>query len=235
MKRSLLVLTLLFLCTHLKSEFGGYHITFAITFTNGGIVKGYAFVPSLSFEMDSAGRSSYLKMALDQDYGVSKGFTYFTERITYLYKDKYRYAETGKKSTTWYLTGKKTVPLRSIRRIRITNYKEHSSSFGIANPLTLQDTAWMNKEPLKSFRFEGYLCFYDVFVHEGSSKTDSLLKLLKIKCNNFNWRRKKAEEKNEEESQDVDGYYLDKIDKDLERLTKKLYGEKVIVIWYCTC
>ena len=196
-------------------EYTYYHIDLSIE-TSQGVYEGYAFVSTFDLNRDSLHNSAYLKNALRGDFGNGDSLIYFNNRIRYEIGMCYEDAIIDQKEKLYYLLNRIAIPLNKINKIKIKNIFVESSLEGIANTLTLKDTSWMNKKPIRCIGFGGYLCSFNLYIYEESKLTSDIIK----RANAIMLKYKDDE---------------DEIDKKLGEEIRKLDGQKVIVIQGCTC
>ena len=222
------------------AEYNGWFITFELETTAGERIIGNVYRASAYFKRDSLANQNYVTKRLIQTDLNHKdsGFTYFQHLITYIYTP-YEDSDTARIYT---LAGKQTIEESEILRITVLNLVDFGYLMGISNHLNIEDTIWMQKPPLKTYSADGYLCSWQIFVHEQSKNTEQILAELTESMNEY--KSKIAElqeilqgEENEayreaevkmvklEESRDEKTFeFLDKLD-----------GEKVVIISFCSC
>jgi hypothetical protein len=205
------------LSTSLRAEFGGSHFSFTIETNKGELIKGYTYVYNSYFNQDSINDIIYLKrIFLPED--KAENLPFFKYRIEYNCPFFGNNSENGYK--LYQLMGKIEIPLSSIKGIKINDSFEYGSFAEISNPLNISDTAWMKKKPIKKIEMIGYLCTYQVIVHQNSKKMGDILKQLKAKYNEY----------------DPDNLPMDtNLNNELDKIFKKMKGCKAVVITECSC
>lgn len=222
MNKILTFIFLLALSLSLRAEYDGYYISFTIEQVNGKKQKGYVYMASAYLDMDSLHNTNYLKRALGgKDGDDQDSMTYFKHRIDYHYRNTWD-SSISSKYTTYYLTGQKKMPFRLIKKITIDEMIDHTYLFGISTDLKLADTSWIKTEPVKILSYSGYLCSYQVMVHQQSKRLTEVLKRLDAKQKQLS-------------SMELDSENGDKADEEIGKLISELEGLKVVVITECTC
>ena len=156
---------------------------------------------------------------------------YFQNRIEYEYKhqvwNETEQKEIEQKDTAYYLTNKKSIPLKDIKTIKIDKIIEYSPFIEISNELQLSDSTWMRQESIEIVLYTsawGFVCSNQIFVHARSEKVYSVIRQLELKYKELY-----------EVMTDEDIYEnVSKISEEIQGILKQLNGEKVVVISECT-
>lgn len=208
----------------LKAEYNGYHLQFEIETVKGNKIIGYSYVYSSFFNSDSINDTNYLVKVLDlSNDGVDgDSLHYFMDRIKY----KYRQVgdSQGEKIPIYTLDNKQVIPDKEIRSIDILESINQTYMIGISSPLSISDTTWTNKEPLKSYSFGAYLCYHQIFIHKNSKEIENIITRLSAK-------QKKTGK------YEIDQETGDKLDAEFSRIIEELIllDEKIVVITECSC
>ena len=219
MKKIITILIVIFLSISVRAEYNGYHIKFAIKTTKEKINIGFVYVASAYLNTDSLKNTEYLKKALNKS-DKKDSLVYFRERIKYEYRNVGD--SLGEKIQIYSLNNKQAISLQDIMSISIVEMIDDSYLIGISSPLSISDTTWINKAPLSSYAFGGYLCYHQIFVHKSSKKIENIINKLKTKQKIL-------------EGVEINHENGDKIDGELWEIIKELYTEKVVIITECTC
>jgi hypothetical protein len=214
MKNTIIAVFILLFSYAVKAEYNGYHFEFTIETTEGQLLKGYVYKASAYLDEDSLSNSDYLIKAFSDDWnGHTDSIKYFKNRIKYNF---YNQNDTG---FIFYLLNEEIIPSSSVKKIKIDEMIDYGYLSGIANELTLRDTSWMKKRPVKIATAGGYLCDAQIFIHKDSKKIKKLLKEIEAIEAKYN---------------DMGGGN-DKFDDEIQKVIEKFKGEKVVIITTCTC
>jgi hypothetical protein len=212
MKKSILLLAVISVSISAKADWGSaYHIRITIETTDGKISKGYALISVL--DTNKIENAEYLKQELYPQLGEG---SFYRNRIKYKCQI---YEDVKKKDTVYYLTNKINIPLlKDIKMIKIDEIIAYSPFISISGEFQLSDTVWMKTEPVRKVSAYGYLCNCHIHVHCNSTKTDDIIKQIKLK------------------QKEIDNILGDNVDMDTEfrEILKKFKGEKVVIISVCT-
>ena len=240
MKKTFLILTLWLLANNVFAEYNGWYFTLEITTTNGDKITGYTYKATAYFDLDSLENSPYLIKRLnhldrDLDQPV---FTFFQHLLTYTYAlpgDTSRFK-------AYTMLDTHSVPLAEVEHIAVVGMIDFWYLVNIDSPHKISDTLWMNQPPVETFIADGYMCSWDVFVHEKTMQTDRVLKEL----NAFNNKNAKQLAEWEKELEYAGSEYREEIKQKIEdlqesldekasKLLLKFDGEKVVIISFCSC
>lgn len=208
--------------TILKAEYNGYQIKFEMETVTGNKIIGYVYT-SKSIESDSINNTNYLKNVLDRTWeGDGDSLHYYKERIKYKYKRVS--VNQGKKYSIYGLNNMQVISKHEIKSIEILETINQSFMVGISSPLSISDTTWINKEPLKSYSFGAYLCFHQIYIHVTSQKIENILSKLQSK-------------QIEVDETDFGQKMGDKLDDEFHEIIAELIrlDEKVVVLTECSC
>ncbi len=217
MKKTLIVLTILSLSAGVKAQYYyGYYIKFDAETIHGETKTGFVYLAAHYLNNDSLNNTDYLKKALSQraiEWHKRDSLVYYKERIKYDYipvDDSL-----GSKSTIYRLNNEQAIANNEIQAIKIRDMIEQSYFIQISNPLSAADTVWASKRPLRSYSFTGFVCYFQIFVHENSQNTNRIIKQL----------QEKQHKANEIDPNEIDEAFLN--------IIEELYGEKVVVVTEC--
>lgn len=197
-------------------EYSSYQIHLTIE-TNAGIVNGYTSISPLYFDSDSIKSSEYLIRALADDNRTDSLICY-KNRITYNYPGCAENVIMKDKNVLYYLLTDTVIALSDIHKIKINSIHVGDYISGIATPLKLSDKTWINTPPMRCVTLGGYLCYYEIFIYEESKAINDVIK----KANDFLLKYNGPEDD-------------DQIDRGLSTIIKKIHGQKVLVVYSCTC
>lgn len=229
MKKILIILIISLLSINAKAEYNGYHVMFSIETYNNEIHTAYAYLAPTNLNLDSLNNKNYLQKRLDQSWKenyLKDSLTYFLERVKYDYK---RHEGLSDNIYSIYsLNSKASISFDDIKSIQVIDFIEQTYAVNISSPITLADSIWYKNDPIKSYSFGGYLCFYQVYVHSDSKKVDQIIQRLLEK-------QKQLIELEENDEMEIDLKNGDEIDNEFYEIIKELNSEKVVVISECTC
>ena len=97
------------------------------------------------------------------------------------------------------------------------------TSLGLKNVqhYSVDDTIWMNVQPVKTYFFNTEMCEFQIFAHEESEVINDVLEQL----------RKKQSEEGEIDTTDPN--QLQKFESEMSEIFKKLINKKVVVVQWC--
>jgi hypothetical protein len=238
--KQFLVTILLLACHFAAAEYNGWYITFKITTTANQEITGHTYKASAYLDEDSLESSTYLirhlnRVGLTPDDPV---FRYSKDLLEYTYVPILA-TETAK---AYSLLNERSIPLAEIKRIVIIDMIDFGYLLNIAGNHSLVDTIWMKTPALESAYVDGYLCSYEVYVHEQSENTIAVLR----EMSEFNAKNKGKIEAWEAEMKDAMGAYYqeleqkindfqESLDEKASKIMAKLAGEKVVIISFCSC
>jgi hypothetical protein len=217
MKKTVIILTIIFLSISAKAECHYYssHIKFTFEAIDGKISNGYICQSSCHFfDKDLLEIAEYLKK---QD-----SLYYFQDRI------KYEYQNSFGKDTIYYPTNEKSVSSKNIKTIKIDEMFE--KRFVNISELQLSDTSWLKQEPVKNISFGGIFCGHTLLVHTNSEKIDNVIRQLEVKQKEANEKTKLYNENPNEINLNI----MYDVEEELEKIIDKFKGEKVVIISYCS-
>jgi hypothetical protein len=218
-KKALNIILILLFSTSIKAQFGGYQLSIEITTVDDHTSNGYSYVASNNFNLDSLENTNYLFNRIDQGFEITHpddSFSYFKNRINYSNED---YNSDNK---LFYLLDPVIIESKNIKSISIKSMDNQSTMIGFSNILSLSDTTWIMTNPIEKHSYSGYLCHYEIFVHEKTKKNEEIITRLELYL---------KEIENIKNDNELDTYIDEKILKILEELN----GQKVIVISQCSC
>ncbi len=203
-------------------------------------ITGHTYKAMAYFDQDSIHKSTYLKKHLNQagHYRQLPFFKYSPGLLKYSYstpEDTTQYA-------AYTLIDQDSIPLAEIESIRIVEMIDFGYLLNIASGHQLSDTIWM-KQPVVEMAFiGGYLCTFDVYVHENSSTVKQVFKEMdafnKKNEKEFNDLEEELEYLNGKEREDLEQKiddYQEELDEKASAILEKLNGEKVVIISFCSC
>jgi len=221
----------------------GHHIKYTIELVDGSSVQGYTYVHYNRRDKDTI--SSYGEyLEKDYEYALRNDFDARGE-LLYYSKNRIEYHYTnydGQQLSIFYLTNADSVLNSQIDAIHTDEMTPHTSDIWISTSHTWDDRGWMSSEPVESYSFEGYFCFHQIYIHQKTPETDSIIEeLRKITEANL-----KERERLEEELPYADGephYQMQdrieeleyEIDGQINELLRLFKGQKVVVVSWCTC
>jgi methyl-accepting chemotaxis protein len=212
-KITILLITFL-IPLYCMAEYDEWDYEITIKTTEGKTFSGYGKRRIFKLDKDSLSNRGYL---IDKLTNNNDSLFFYTKRISY--KNTSELAPM--QSREYLLFDKKGVLTNSIKNITVFNIEIGSTLSKIENKLYLRDTTWLKKQPLKIIHIKGYVCEFDIFVHE---KNDDLSKIID--------RMKMISEKYfNAENPEIN---TDEINQFFEEI-KKMQGMKVVVFSFCTC
>ena len=208
---------------YIRADGPGFtRVEFTIDLKKGKAVKGIADVYDFEQYKDSLNNSEFMMRVMTWQSGEDRpdSLLFYTHTFYYTYARQEGTDVTN--YTSCQLVGEKGVPFSAIKKIRIDKYTPMACG-GIVNTMKMADTTWANKKPLRVLTLNGYLCGFEVFIHETNPKVDAIIAELEARQSAFG---ENLETVDEEEYQ-VDNEFFD--------ILHKLQGEKVVVLESCTC
>lgn len=239
MNKLIICILFLLLTVHVKAEYNGWFIKFKITTKSQKELVGNVYIAQAYFEKDSINNSNYLIERFNTlDNQSEDSLVYYKNLLSYKYNqdgDTNTYTQYG-------LLNQEMIAINEIKSIEVINMIDFWYLSGIGSSHTIADTIWMKKAPVESFSFGGYLCGWDIFVHEATKKTDRILLQLKELTENHTLKIDSLE-KNLKYLNGNDYYQTeekieslnDSIDEKASEILKLFDGEKVVILNFCSC
>lgn len=232
--------TLILFCLSYSAfaEYNGWFLKIEITTANNEVIIGHIYRASAYFEEDSLSDEHYTTKALTRSFTEDEHFVYFKT----LYK--YEYVPLGGLEPThiYALLNEQGIATTEIKNISVLDRIDFSYLENIASGHKLSDTLWMKEPPVVKAIADGYLCSWQVFVHEQSANTQKVLAELAV------YQTKNAQQfkKLEEELEYANGEHYREIETKIDELQEsldemasdilaQLDGEKVVIISFCSC
>ena len=222
------------------AEYNGWFLKLAIETTKGEVIIGHVYRASAYFNEDSLSNERYVTRSMSHYFlqGDEPRMVYYENLV------KYDYVPEGGTETysVYTLIGEKSILVSDIKNIKILNHIDFSYLVNVASAHALRDTIWMKTPPVAKYIVDGYLCSWQLFVHEESANTKQVLAELKA----FNNKNQQQLKKLEEELDYANGDYYREIEAKIETLEEgldeaasdilaKLNGERVVIISFCSC
>lgn len=224
-----------------RGEYNGYHLKYSIETTDGEVIEGYNYIAAAYFDLDSADNMGYLIRRLSAPrftYPLFDSIHFFTDRLMYEYQYEW---DTGT-YRIYSVLNSTGIPSQNVKSIVITEVINQTYLTDIYNTLIMADTVWMRNKPQSVKIYDGYLCFYEVFVHQKSKITEEVALEVETLLAEHKSKMEKLEEdmkySNGQERIDFEDQIddlLDAIDEQLGEIISKLEGQKVVVLGTCTC
>jgi hypothetical protein len=222
------------------AEYNGWYITFKITTTTNQEIIAHTYKASAYLDKDSLESSTYLIRHLNRVGFIPDNpiFRYSKDLLEYTYVPILS-TDTVK---AYSLLNERSMPLAEINSITIVDMIDYWYLQNIESGHSLNDTIWMKVPALESAYVDGYLCSYEVYLHEKTATTIAVLK----EITEFNAKNKSKIEAWEAEMKDAMGTYYQELELKIEdfqetldekasKIIAKLAGEKVVVISFCSC
>jgi hypothetical protein len=230
MKYLLIFLLFLFSFHSSFAEYGGFHIKFELVLNDGSTEIGYEYLIENYIIEDSLRSDEYLLKAIMNNIirdNSPDSLLFFEHRFPYYYS--FPEDTSAEIFTIYYLSNKKRVQLKDLKKVHLLTIINQSYLSGISNNLSISDTSWIYSKPIQSFVFSGYLCSYLVYIHSKTPKTDFLLNELNAVQLKINEAFKEQELQPDEfpEKEEFDG--------DIYKILEELFNERVVVVGECTC
>ncbi len=232
-KQILIGIAVLLFCSKASAEYNGYHVSFDIETNSGKEIEAYTYITVYGIDMDSADNTSYLIRALGgglRNYGNPDQLKYAKQRIKYEFVPSW--SSDGEKSFIFSLSHIDSIRISDIKSIKVNDVIDYTYAVGLWNHLDSKDLKWIQKPPVKSYAFSGYLCSYQIFAHKLSDKNKRIFEKLQETQEKINTYFEKQDNYEIEDGEEIDEDLFDKLIGDL---MIELDLEKVIVIEECTC
>tara|TARA_Y100000782_G_scaffold111451_1_gene139588 strand:+ start:3171 stop:3893 length:723 start_codon:yes stop_codon:yes gene_type:complete len=237
-------LIFLFLCfislsTTALAEYNGWFIQFKLVTKDQQHLTGHIYVASAYIDLDSLQYTDYVAQKFDRlDYNYNDTIRFFKHRIAYHYTP-YMSQDTA---TIYTLTEEQFVAVDQVESITI----EEKISFGylmdIATEHAYADRKWMQQPPVQTAHDGGYLCDWQIFIHERNAQTDAILKELETLDKKLKAEMQELEEiLNYEgrddyfEAQEKAQALENSIDEQKQKILEKFQGQKVVIVAFCSC
>lgn len=241
-KQVIIFFTFLFLPFIVFAEYNGHQIEFTIELNNGEKVIGYNYLASVYQSDKTIDYKEFLEknyeIVLRNQYNDSLGeLTYFLNRIKYNYLDY-----NGDSRFIYTLTDKKAIDKQQIKSFKIIELTSQSYAIGISTEHKWEDRFWMSKNPIEKISTAGYLCEFQIFIHETNSNIEQLKKKLEIVAIELDKEIKEQQKILENSNgksyheagdkiEELEGF----IDIRISELLQEFNGMKVVIISMCTC
>ncbi len=236
--KKLLFIFLLFNGHNALAEYNGWYLKLEITTTSNEEIIGYVYRASAYLKEDSLNNESYVTRTLTQPLNPSEYMVY--HEMLY----RYEYTPVGAQEPyhNYALLGERSITTTEIRSIKILNRIDFSYLENVANVYLPSDTLWMNTLPVAKTMADGYLCSWQVFVHEETANTKKVLAELKA----YSIKNEQQFKQLDEELENANGEYYREIEAKIEdlqdrldgiasKILAKFEGEKVVIISFCSC
>jgi len=221
------------------AEYNGWYIDFTIETKNQEVIKGHGYIASAYFDKDSSNNDSYVTKRLMNLIGNGNDtLIYFKDRITYTYTpyESYDVAE------IYTLVNNGKIAFNTIAYISIDTMIDYWYLSNIATSHALADTIWMKNAPAQTVVASGYLCSWEIFIHEETVQTKQILAEL-IKSQALYDKIIKNLEDEEDyngseayrEAKERMSEFEDSIDEITAEILSKFEGQKVVIISFCSC
>lgn len=219
-----------------KAEYNGAFYQFEIEMQDGFIDTGYCYIADAYIHADSLNNSTYFKNRIYRSwYYDQDSLSYFQHFFSYQYKLQY-----SSDVYTEYLTmGKVSVQYSKVKTVRFL--KAYSSSYlsDIGSFHAPEDTIWMKNPPVDTFSVAGYLCGWNIFIHETNLEVADWKQKVQKKANelwieydelgeDLSYNRSDSARKSYSE-------FEDELDSILSDYVFELTGQKVVIIAECSC
>ncbi len=212
------------------AEYGGLQIKFELVLNDGSTEIGYEYLIENYVIEDSLKSDEYLLKAILNNIirnNSPDSLMFFEHRFTYYYS--FPEDTSAEIFTIYYLSNKKGVQLKDLKKVHLLTTIHQSYLSGISNILSISDTSWIYSKPIQSFVFSGYLCSYLVYINSKTSKTDSLI-------NDLNTVQIKISEAFKEQELHPDEFpEKEEFDGDIYKILEELFNERVVIVGECTC
>lgn len=223
----------------LRAEYQSWYITFKAVTLQNDTITGYVSVPTEYFEEDSITYSGYLLRSFDRmDYNPDGNFTFARHLVAY----RFKYPEAEETSVAYTLVDTDYLQVSDIKHLEIVNRFNYTYLIGVANINRVADTIWAFTPTLYQEQVGGYLCDWNIFVHQTSKKVEDVLAKLKKKDaamrrleEEYEALRERGVSEAQEEAEKALNEREESIDEELGTLLKELEGEKVVIVSFCSC
>lgn len=220
----------------LKAEYGGITLKYEVSLCNGTDVTAYARYPSYFINGDSLGSKHFIIKRLMNTGHDSVQL--FGDLIYYDFELWQNLQTQHSLLNPFY------IKLADIESIQVLSQIKFSYMLSIGTNHKLADTLWMKKPVVDTLSGVGYLCLWNIYVHERNEDVDRILtEFVKAQETVKRLRREVNAAYNTGDPMEYDTPnqalkdYLDTndLDKELGKILSKLDDYKVVIIQECSC
>ncbi len=237
--RKLFTIILLALFHFASAEYNGWYVDFTLQTKNQEVIKGHAYIASAYFDVDSMKHDGYVTKRFCRLLNNGNDtLIYSKNRISYTYSP----FESYDVAVIYTLVNPDKIAFQDIARISIDTMIDYGYLSNIETSHTLADTIWMKSTPIQTVLANGYLCSWEIFIHEKTAQTEEILAELEKSQAIYNKILKNLED--EEPYNGSESYreaekrmneFEDSIDEITAEILEKFHGQKVVIVSFCSC
>lgn len=239
LRLSTIFFLVLFGGSSLRAEYQNLYITFTAVNGENDLVKGYVSAPSHFISDDLLNNKTDLIKALDLlDDQEDDYLVYGLNLIAY----HFYYPESNEPNTVYTLIDTQRVKLSTLTDVKIQSWFHYSYLTSVSNINSTADTLWAYTKPVKAANFSGYFCSWNIYVHEASARVDGILaelqkheEVIRNLEQTLNMLNAQGESEAKTDAENEMNAMEETIDETLGLLIKKLMGERVVVVSFCSC
>jgi hypothetical protein len=221
-----------------KAEYGGVYIKYELSLKSGEKKIGYRAHSGYEEEFDTLIKDGFMPLSFlfsDQD-----SVRFYADMITYEYN--------------WWFGEDKMIQRGIVRPIylltneivsaKVLKMYGFSYMMGFGTSHSLADSVWMKTPVVDTTSASGYLCYWQIFVHEHNAEVDAIIKRLNdiqrpLKALEKEWRQVRKSQgfgyELDRINEKIDAIRNDDFDEKLSKIIGELNDYKVVVIQECSC
>ncbi|MFY0675313.1 MAG: hypothetical protein JXQ87_18095 [Bacteroidia bacterium] len=234
----LIILALFALTKFTKAEYGGVYIKYELSLKSGEKKSCYREYSGYKEEFD----------ILIEDGLMPLSFLFSDQDSVRFYKDMLKY-----KYHWWYsesamiqrgITNPFYLKTAKIESAKVLDMYSFSYMMGFGTSHSLADSVWMNQPVVDTASAGGYLCFWQIFVHEHNVEVERLLDQLReiqqplkdlIKESNQIRKKYGFGYEYDEVNRKIDSIQNSNLEDQISEIIGELNRFKVVVIEECSC
>ncbi|MGB0175936.1 MAG: hypothetical protein ACPF9D_02140 [Owenweeksia sp.] len=220
-----------------RAEYNGCFFKLSVEKMDGTSFIGHLYMTDAIIKTDSLNNNDYLVWNSGRgEFMPEDSIRFYKKRLSYIISLE------NQQDTIYTLLEPMALSKKEIRNIRVLDKIEQSYLYGLEILHESDDYAWLSKKPQTVLKTGGYLCDWEIFIHEESPQTNEVqgklrkyeaeaeakLKKLSIELNSSDgpYHRELQENINSLE---------ERLDTDIPEILKGFKGEKVVILAFCSC
>jgi len=238
-RHTLSMACLLLALTEVHAEYNGWYISFKITTQKHQEVIGHFYMAEHYFSPDSSTNQHAVLRILDAHWdGINDTLQFFNHRISYTYPS----SDSIDSYLVYGLLDSASLLLSAVKSIEILDMVDASYLVWLSGPRTIADTIWTQKPAEMRLNPIGYLCSYDIFIHEVTPTTYKIA--AELAAMEVVYAEKEISLRDEIENSDGEVHreaeeqlmmLIEQLDEEIGKILEEYSGEKVVIVSFCSC
>lgn len=237
-KAILIILVFIAAIKTVKAEYGGVYVKYELSLKSEEKKIGYREYSGYTEEFDTLIKDGFMPLSFLFDNQDSVRL--YADMITYKYNWWYSENPMMQRGVA------KPFYVATNQIVSVIVLKMYSFSYmmGFGTSHSLADSVWMKTPVVDTASANGYLCYWQIFVHEHNPEVNAIIKRLidiqwPLKALEKEWRKVRKSQgfgyDLDRINEKIDDIRNDDFDEKLSKIIGELNDYKVVVIQECSC